>query len=300
MPVTSLICEPPRGAVIDDDEVTGASSRVRPPAGLYDSHSRGAPCLPRVRIEPQPSSCRPSRRCSPPRPTLPLHPSRSAAVKGYAWSGGGQGIIRVDVSADGGQTWHVAELEKVPQKRGERRRGSVYAGRAYRGGEWLVADRRAGGASGACSPSSAAPADSACAATCHTLASHTAPSPRRMAPNLHMPFDSPAACSAGRGWAWALFRATLPVPKGHSGPLELVCKATDESYNTQPEVGWRLAVWAVWAVRGCVGCVGVWGWRHASAGVQGHRRSKRRVLMERLEWVEGWTEAQAAVPCAPA
>jgi len=23
------------------------------------------------------------------------------------------------------------------------------------------------------------------------------------------------------------------VPKGHKGPLELVCKATDESYNTQ-------------------------------------------------------------------
>lgn len=42
-----------------------------------------------------------------------------AAVKGYAWSGGGQGIIRVDVSADGGKTWHDATLHKVPQKRGE-------------------------------------------------------------------------------------------------------------------------------------------------------------------------------------
>lgn len=41
------------------------------------------------------------------------------AVKGYAWSGGGQGIIRVDVSADGGKTWHDAQLQKVPQKRGE-------------------------------------------------------------------------------------------------------------------------------------------------------------------------------------
>ncbi|KAI7843653.1 hypothetical protein COHA_002555, partial [Chlorella ohadii] len=60
MPVTSHICEPARGAVVDDDEVT---------------------------------------------------------VKGYAWSGGGQGIIRVDVSADGGKTWHDAQLQKVPQKR---------------------------------------------------------------------------------------------------------------------------------------------------------------------------------------
>ncbi|KAL4433958.1 hypothetical protein ABPG75_000399 [Micractinium tetrahymenae] len=99
MPVTSQICEPAVGAVVEDDEVT---------------------------------------------------------IKGYAWSGGGQGIIRVDVSADGGKTWHNAELQKVPQKR-------------------------------------------------------------------------------GRGWAWALWQATIPLPKGFTGQLELVCKATDENYNTQPE-----------------------------------------------------------------
>ena len=49
---------------------------------------------------------------------LPHPPACPPAVKGYAWSGGGQGIIRVDVSADGGKTWHTAELKKVPQKRG--------------------------------------------------------------------------------------------------------------------------------------------------------------------------------------
>lgn len=32
-------------------------------------------------------------------------------VQGYAWSGGGQKIVRVDVTADGGDTWHVANLE---------------------------------------------------------------------------------------------------------------------------------------------------------------------------------------------
>ncbi|RUS68460.1 hypothetical protein EGW08_023778 [Elysia chlorotica] len=32
-------------------------------------------------------------------------------LKGYAWSGGGRGIIRVDVSADGGETWHEATLK---------------------------------------------------------------------------------------------------------------------------------------------------------------------------------------------
>lgn len=31
-------------------------------------------------------------------------------VKGYAYSGGGRGVNRVDVSADGGQTWHLATL----------------------------------------------------------------------------------------------------------------------------------------------------------------------------------------------
>jgi len=32
-------------------------------------------------------------------------------VRGFAWSGGGRGIVRVDVSADGGKTWHTAELK---------------------------------------------------------------------------------------------------------------------------------------------------------------------------------------------
>ena len=31
-------------------------------------------------------------------------------VSGYAWSGGGRRIIRVDVSVDNGKTWHVAHL----------------------------------------------------------------------------------------------------------------------------------------------------------------------------------------------
>ena len=31
-------------------------------------------------------------------------------MSGYAWSGGGRGIVRVDVSADNGETWTTAEL----------------------------------------------------------------------------------------------------------------------------------------------------------------------------------------------
>lgn len=38
--------------------------------------------------------------------------TRSILVKGYAWSGGGNGINRVDVSSDGGKTWLDAQLEQ--------------------------------------------------------------------------------------------------------------------------------------------------------------------------------------------
>ena len=88
-------------------------------------------------------------------------------VKGYAWSGGGNGIIRVDVSADDGKTWQTAEL-----------------------------------AAG-------------------------------------------AAQEPGRVWAWTLWQAEVPVPKGHKGALKIVAKATDESCNTQPE-----RADAVWNLRG--------------------------------------------------
>merc|ERR1719498_936282 len=33
-------------------------------------------------------------------------------VRGVAWSGGGRGIVRVDVSLDEGATWHTAELKE--------------------------------------------------------------------------------------------------------------------------------------------------------------------------------------------
>ena len=123
----------------------------------------------------------PAPRCvTPCRCAASLHRRDPAAVKGYAWSGGGQGIIRVDVSVDGGKTWHVAQLKKVPQR-------------------------------------------------------------------------------AGRGWAWALWEAVVPLPAGaKGGQLELVCKAVDESYNTQARAG---RGGAGGGVPLCVGCVAVGGMR---------------------------------------
>ena len=37
------------------------------------------------------------------------------AVRGYAYSGGGRNIVRVDVSADKGQTWHAATIDNPGQ-----------------------------------------------------------------------------------------------------------------------------------------------------------------------------------------
>nr|KAG5706776.1 hypothetical protein BaRGS_007279 [Batillaria attramentaria] len=94
--------------------------------------------------------------CDPPAGTELEEGSEDVTVRGYAWSGGGRGIIRVDVSADGGKTWHTAELQ----------------------------------------------------------------------PNGQTPY---------RAWAWTLWEATVPLPEGHVGPVELVCKAVDVSYNVQPD-----------------------------------------------------------------
>jgi sulfite oxidase len=52
-----------------------------------------------------------------------------------------------------------------------------------------------------------------------------------------------------RAWAWSLFEARLPLPPGTQAgqQLELVCKAVDASYNTQPD-----SVAAIWNLRGVV------------------------------------------------
>jgi len=55
--------------------------------------------------------------CVPPPGTKITTDDKEVEVKGYAWSGGGRGIVRVDVSGDGGKTWSEAELQTPDQPR---------------------------------------------------------------------------------------------------------------------------------------------------------------------------------------
>jgi hypothetical protein len=172
-------------------------------------------------------------------PLLLCHLPVMCAVKGYAWSGGGQGIIRVDVSADGGETWHTAELQKVPQKRGE---AAVLAATVF----WQQHNTAShlgilAGLRSFCRGGSMAVLHAVAVRQHAQHGSMSLLAPRlTLVSCLHFYAYAyaPATCHlcasrAGRGWAWALWEATIPLPKGTKGPLELVCKATDESYNTQ-------------------------------------------------------------------
>ncbi|KAK0146010.1 Sulfite oxidase, mitochondrial [Merluccius polli] len=60
-------------------------------------------------------------------------------VRGYAWSGGGREVVRVDVSLDGGKTWQVAQL-RSGEEEGEAPAPSPPPGRAWAWKLWeLVA-----------------------------------------------------------------------------------------------------------------------------------------------------------------
>ncbi|XP_076124210.1 sulfite oxidase, mitochondrial [Alosa pseudoharengus] len=94
-------------------------------------------------------------------------------VRGYAWSGGGREVVRVDVTTDGGKTWHIAQLQN-----------------SEKGQE---------------------------------------------------PASSPPP---GQAWAWKLWEVTVPLPT-ETQELEIMCKAVDNSYNTQPDT-----VAPIWNLRG--------------------------------------------------
>lgn len=107
--------------------------------------------------------------CEPVEGTVIGHGEEEITIKGYAWSGNGQGIIRVDVSCDGGNNWLVADL--IQEK-----------------------------------------------------------------PDRY-----------NRSWAWTIWEVRVPVSKLPAGNVELVAKAVDSSYNTQPDT-----VAPIWNLRGVI------------------------------------------------
>ena len=42
---------------------------------------------------------------------------KNLSMSGFAWSGGGRGVIRVDVSVDGGKSWQMAELKEGSEQK---------------------------------------------------------------------------------------------------------------------------------------------------------------------------------------
>lgn len=50
--------------------------------------------------------------CSPAPNTKVDRGDETVDISGYAWSGGGRGIIRIEVSVDGGETWNSVEMEQ--------------------------------------------------------------------------------------------------------------------------------------------------------------------------------------------
>jgi sulfite oxidase len=89
-------------------------------------------------------------------------------VQGYAYSGGGRGIVRVDVSVDGGKTWQTASLTDGAEQ------------------------------------------------------------------------------PLNRAWAWTFWECDVDIPEtALNSEIQIVCKATDASYNVQPDT-----VEGIWNLRG--------------------------------------------------
>lgn len=96
-----------------------------------------------------------------------VHPGPNM-VQGYAYSGGGRGIVRVDVSSDGGKSWKTATLNAGKEQ----------------------------------------------------------------------PLD--------RAWAWTFWDCVVDIPEcSETETVQIICKATDASYNVQPET-----VAGIWNLRG--------------------------------------------------
>jgi sulfite oxidase len=75
-----------------------------------DWHNVDFKCVPAIMELPVQSAI-----CEPIGETELEEDADEVTVKGYAYSGGGRGIVRVDVSIDGGKTWNAAVLNQPKQ-----------------------------------------------------------------------------------------------------------------------------------------------------------------------------------------
>ncbi len=158
--------------------------------------------------------------CEPMPHTLVPAEEDDITVKGYAYAGGGRAVVRVDVSADGGSTWHTADLHPTETGRTQ------------------------------VSPRGLSPQP-------------TSPSPTTVGPTLHS--TSAGTVSNGgqlsqRAWAWTQWHASVPLPDalkaaacrqlrsptdGNKCSMEIIARAVDSAYNTQPETAA-----GIWNLRG--------------------------------------------------
>ncbi|MDP2437015.1 MAG: molybdopterin-dependent oxidoreductase, partial [archaeon] len=109
-------------------------------------------------------------------------------MTGFAFSGGGRRILRVDVSADGGQTWESAQLVRTVAEDPNFIDPSSFEG--------------------------------------------SLPEEARLRFQSGLEAEESDFLS-GRTWHWALWSASVPV-SWLDGEAQLLVKAVDESYNTQP------------------------------------------------------------------
>merc|ERR1711957_13834 len=65
-----------------------------------------------------------------PEPGTCVRPGQTVNLQGYAYSGGGLAVIRVDISVDGGATWTQADFERAEEKQSSR------TGRAWAWVQW--------------------------------------------------------------------------------------------------------------------------------------------------------------------
>lgn len=183
-----------------------------------------------------------------PKPGAKVAASEGEVVlRGYAWSGGGKDIIRVDVSADGGERGWAGVAAAACES------GMAAALGTYCTVSGLLLTARMPTVQQSC-----------CSVhlllRCCQHRVFTAAVTRQHLSHLLLPL-LPAGKTwtaaklhklpqqPDRAWAWSLFEARLALPTGADPgqQVELVAKAVDASYNTQPD-----SVAAIWNLRGVV------------------------------------------------